>query len=326
MESTLKYLLIDGKTITAEEKDIPQCNLFFYPENPRIKSIIDAECGENPSQQAIESKMKSLENVKELRRSIIANAGLLEPIIVKNNVVLEGNSRLAAYRLLCETDPVKWGKIRAIVLPPDTTEDAIFSMLGTLHIVGKTPWSPFEQAGYLQRRITSSRRPIEAIANELGLSPSSAKLYIKTLEMMVDNNDAEPNKWSYYLEFAKNGQIKKAIESYPQYEIEETILEKIKNNEFPDSREIRKVGKIVSATNETAEEAIAGYLSGALTLEEGVELVENESKLTNFIVKTKSMTEYLVKNEESLREKAVDMALCLQLKQLKRLIMNILGE
>lgn len=326
MESTTKIIRIDGKDIVAEEKDIAQDSLLFYAENPRIKSIIESEYGDNPSQNQIETKIKTLESVKELRRSIIANDGLLEPIIVKDNVVLEGNSRLAAYRLLSANDPIKWGKIRATVLPSSVTDEDVFSMLGTLHIVGKTPWSPFEQAGYLKRRVTTSRKPIDAIAEELGLKKSSAKEYISTYDMMIDNDDLEVTKWSYYHELVKNGNISRANENYPQYSIIDTVVDRIKNDEFSDAREIRKVGTIMKATGETAEEAIHGYISGSLSLEESLELVESSSKLDNLITKLKAMTTSIIKEDKSLREYITDQSLLFEIRNLRLQLDNILNS
>jgi hypothetical protein len=318
MEPTQKIIRIDGNDVIAMEMDIAQDGLLFYPENPRIKSIIEAECGENPSQAEIEKKMKSLEHVKELRRSIVANGGLLEPIIVKDNVVLEGNSRLAAYRILCELNPLQWGTIRATVLPNTVTDDEVFSMLGTLHIIGKTPWNPFEQAGYLKRRVSASRRPIEAIADELGLSVSSARKYIETYNLMSDNDDMIPSKWSYYFELVKNNAIQRANESYPQYEVKDTIVE--------DAREIRKVGKIMSATGDTAQDAIFGYLTGELTLAEGIELVESNSKFDNILSKIKSVTEAIIKDMPTLLNNRTDTALIYQISNLQQQLKNIIGD
>jgi len=327
METTQKIIRIDGKNINATEQDVPHNNLKYYPENPRIKSIIEAEFGGSPSQQQIESKMKSLEHVKELRRSIIANGGLLEPIIVKGNVVLEGNSRLAAYRMLSESDPIKWGNIRAIVLPDNVTEDQIFSMLGTLHIVGKTPWSPYEQAAYLKRRIASSRKPIEAIADELGIKKSSAVTYIETLELMLDNNDTEPSKWSYYHELKKNGSISKADKNYPQLNINDTIVERIKNNEYNDAQEIRLVGKIMGGSGETAQEAIIGYIEGDLSLQEGVELVESASKMSNILTKISAITHTLIKEKETIISNLPsDPSLKFNLQNLRQQINNLINE
>lgn len=326
MDSTKKIIRIDGKDIIASEMDIPLVNLLYYPDNPRIKSIIEAEFGDNPSQEQIESKMKSLDHVKELRRSIIANDGLLEPIIVKDDVVLEGNSRLAAYRILCGENPIKWGNIRATVLPPEVSEEQIFSMLGTLHIIGKTPWSPFEQAGYLKRRITTSRKPIDAIADELGLKRSSAKAYIATYDLMVDNDDMESTKWSYYHELYKSSSIRKADENYPQYGIFEKLIEKIKNDDYDDAKQLRSVGKIMGAQGELAQEVIKEYLDGDISLEDGVELVESDSKLSNIISKIRTVTSSLVKEQKTIRESINDYELKFNLINLRQQINNLLGS
>ena len=324
MEATKKIIKIDGIDIMAEDKDIPQVTLKFYPENPRIKTIIEAECGENPSQQEIESKMKTLDHVKELRRSIKANGGLLEPIIVKDNIVLEGNSRLAAYRLLCEEDPIQWGRIRATILPSNVSEDAIFSMLGTLHIVGKTPWNPFEQAGYISRRLSQSRKNIDAIASDLGLPRSAAKLMMATYNRMLANDDLEPSKWSYYNEFEKNSAIRKADENYPQLNIVDTILERIKADEFSDARELRKVGTIMKAEGETASEAIHSYIDGSMSIDEAVELVQSENKLSNLQSKIKNISQILEKEERSIIDNLTDTQLRFFLQSIQQRINHIL--
>lgn len=57
--------------------------------------------------------LKGMEHVKQLRVSIESNGGLIDPLIVRDGdfMVLEGNSRLAAYRLLCRTDAVNGEKL-----------------------------------------------------------------------------------------------------------------------------------------------------------------------------------------------------------------------
>ena len=49
-----------------------------------------------------------MDHVKQLVQSIRANGGLTDPLIVQDGefVVFEGNSRLAAYRLLARLDPL----------------------------------------------------------------------------------------------------------------------------------------------------------------------------------------------------------------------------
>lgn len=316
MEQTKKYLRIENNIVEAIETDLSIVDLLYYPENPRINSIIESEFGENPTQEQIEQKMQSLDHVKELKNSIRVNGGLIEPIFVKDKVVLEGNSRLAAYRLLVREDPIQWATIRAVLLPDTVTADQIFSLLGTMHIIGKTPWSPFEQAAYLQKRITTSRKKIDAIADELGLTRSAAHKYIATYELMVQNDDLVREKWSYYHELVKNGAIQRADENYPQLAIKEAILERIKDEKFSDAREIRKVGKIVGSESEVTDEAINGFLNDTMTLDEAVELVESDSKIANLTAKIRNFNIAVANDSRTIRDNLSDMGLSTELKKL----------
>ena len=91
-------------SIRLNKRDIPiercmrkQHQLRFYPKNPRIYSMV-WENDEEPTQKEIEETLGVMDHVKELIQSIKANGGLLDPLLVRDgdNVVLEGNSRLAA--------------------------------------------------------------------------------------------------------------------------------------------------------------------------------------------------------------------------------------
>lgn len=72
-------------------------------DNPRVYSVVRAN-GKQPTQEEIQQQLSDLEHVKELREDIKRNGGLIEPLIVRGGSldVLEGNSRLAAYRKLAE--------------------------------------------------------------------------------------------------------------------------------------------------------------------------------------------------------------------------------
>ena len=121
--ATNRIMTIGNQQVNVVETELKQSELLFYPENPRVYNALHGIVGENPSQDEIQRHMQSLDSVKLLKLSIEANGGLLEPIIVRKNIVLEGNSRLAAYRLLAKIDPIKWGKIKANVMPDETPEE-----------------------------------------------------------------------------------------------------------------------------------------------------------------------------------------------------------
>ena len=319
-----RVITIGQKDIIAEEKELLQAELLFYSENPRIYTILK-ELGDSPSQSAIERKMIVQNHVKTLKDSIKANGGLLEPIIVKGGVVLEGNSRLAAYRILAKEDPIRWGMIKCNVLPDDTSADTITALLGTLHVIGKTPWSPYEQAGFLVRRVESSRKPIDALALELGIKQTQAKLYIEVYQAMMKANDMNPTKWSYYYELLKSKDLKKYDENNPTLNFLDTVMEQIKDDTIYQAKDIRNYVTLVKTKSENADEAITDVLSGELTLDEAVELVGEDTKLAAISAKAQNFYKYIVKEESNIKANAQDTALNFELRRIYSAIKSALN-
>lgn len=318
--ATTRTITIGNHQVQAEEVERKQSDLLFYPENPRVFNAINGVLGSNPSQREIETHMKGLEHVKTLRQSIEANGGLLEPIIVRKNIVLEGNSRLAAYRILAASDPIKWGMIKCDVLPDDTSDELVTLLLGTIHIIGKTPWSPFEQAGYLTRAISKTRKSIDALAHEMGLSKTSAQAFIRVYQMMVEADDTIPSKWSYYFELDKRKDIKEADENNPTMGIKQTVIDMIKENKIPRAQDLRDIGKVVKAKGENAEEALEGLLSGELSIQQAKELVQEETKLASLQTKADSFCEFLKRELDNLNKYNNDPGFRFTIKQIKSII------
>lgn len=184
----MKTLTIGKQDIAVQELEIEQSKLRFYPDNPRVYSVLQVSDESKPEQAKIQELMCSMEHVKQLKESIKSNGGLIDPVIVRDGdfVVLEGNSRLAAYRLLANIDPIQWGMIKCILLPSDIDDSLIFQLLGQYHIIGRKDWSPFEQAGYLYRRRKESKMPIEQMAADLGMTKGVAQKYIEVYQFMID--------------------------------------------------------------------------------------------------------------------------------------------
>jgi len=244
--STNDVLIINGKEIPVQIMDVPVNDLKYYVENPRIYSIISSDGGV-PDQGEIEKRLKNMDHVKVLMHSIRGNGGLTDPLIVRDgdNVVLEGNSRLAAYRILAGMDSVKWGLVRCKILPKAIDESLIFSLLGQYHIIGRTDWAPFEQAGYLYRRHKKHHVDIDKMAVEIGLGKSEVKRLIDVYSFMVKHEENETNRWSYYEEYLKHNTIKQARNNFST--LDKIIVEKIKSGEIEKAIDIReKLTKIVS--------------------------------------------------------------------------------
>jgi len=255
-------------TITLRNREIEvtagytdHSSLRFYAENPRIYSHLWKEGMGEPTQQDIYDILSKREHVREvLVPSIRANGGLIEPLLVRKNVVLEGNSRLAAYRVLAQIDSEKWRRVKIRQLPSSTTDEDVFALLGEYHIVGKADWAPFEQAGYLYRRHKSHNVSEEQLAKDIGLTVGKVKHLIDVYDFMIQVDDRIANRWSYYDELLRGRKFEKAIRDYPSFT--GLIVEKIKSGEIERAVDIRdRLPLITKAGGNTLKKFIAGKYS-----------------------------------------------------------------
>ena len=258
--STERTLTVNGREIPVRDCLRHQADLRFYPENPRIHSFVFAE-GNELSQDEIEKKLCQLDHVKQLVQSIVANDGLLDPLIVRegDNVVLEGNSRLAAYRLLNRGNAIKWGEVKCALLPSDISEDLVFALLGEYHIIGRKDWAPYEQAGFLWRRNKRHSVLPETMAKEMGLSVKAINHLIEVYSFMVEHEQDDPQRWSYYDEYLKSRAIKQVRDDRPEFD--EVIVGKIGSGEIAKATDVRdKVVKIASVKGKRKSKILRDFV------------------------------------------------------------------
>lgn len=281
MDNGIDDILTIGKTeYNVKKIELEQKNLIFFPENPRVYSVLNMG-DEKPTQEQIEEVMCRSEHVKQLKESIKSNGGLIDPIIVRagDMVVLEGNSRLAAYRILYRQDPIKWAKIKAILLPKDIPDSAIFALLGQYHIIGRKDWEPYEVAGYLYRTLNETKKTAELLAPELGITPQKIKNLIDVYEYMIEKDDNHPNKWSYYEELLKNRGIKKAFEEIPG--LEDKFVNDIKDNKIRMAIDVRKLGDISKVNDKLSKKILKDIALGEEDLYSGFDIVASSGKMDN---------------------------------------------
>lgn len=249
-------ITLQGKEIEVRTCMASQADLKFFPENPRIYSIVHGSTA-TPHQKDIEKRLRELEHVKQLAQAIKANGGLIDPLIVRegDNVVLEGNSRLAAYRMLAQSNAIRWGHVKCTFLPSNVEDDLVFALLGEYHIIGKKDWAPFEQAGYLWRRCKQHGVSAEKIGKEMGLSVRTINRLVRVYQFMVDHNEEDPQRWSYYEEYLKHRKVQQQREENPDLDI--AIVKKIRAGEIPRAVDVRdKVVKIVAVGGKTLRKFI----------------------------------------------------------------------
>ena len=286
------FIVVGKQKIHVINCELNQVDLKFYPENPRVYSALNSD-GSIPSQEDIEEHMQKQDHVRELRDDIEVNGGLMEPIIVRDGdfVVLEGNSRLAAYRMLAEKDAIKWNKIKCKLLPEDITEDLIFKLIGQFHIKGKKPWDAYEQASYLYRRCTETKSPINVIAEELNIKASDAKRMIEAVELMKNHKELDNHKYSYYYEYVKDASIKKYRQT--NSDIDSTIISSIQKGDIKRAEDIRLLGQVAKVGDKQSKKIMKEVIEGKKTIYDAHEKMEDCGKFEASISKLKQFKEYI---------------------------------
>jgi len=259
-------LIILGTKVPTTTQMLAQQKLKFFPDNPRVYSVVRAN-GKQPTQEEIQQQLSDLEHVKELREDIKRNGGLLEPLIVRGGSleVLEGNSRLAAYRQLAAKEPIKWGLVKCTVLPADVDDALVFALLGQFHIKGKKDWAPYEQAGFLYRRFKNHNVPAKVLSVELGLSTKKINHLVETYEFMLQHDEVDTSRWSYYDEYLKSNKIKKARQQRPELDV--LVVDNIKNGVIERAMDLRDQLPTVCASPTILKK----FAEGKLTLEKAHE-------------------------------------------------------
>lgn len=253
-------------TLTIRSKEVPVTTRFievaklrFFPDNPRIYSIVRAN-GKDPSQEEIQEQLLQLDHVRALIIDIRQNGGLTDPVIVIDGSfeVVEGNSRLAAYRQLAKQDPVKWAMIKCTVLPADIEHSLVFALLGQYHIKGKKDWKPYEQAGFLYRRFHDHKIDAKSLADDIGLSSRKIRHLIDTYQFMLDHNETAIDRWSFFDEYLKSSKIRKVRETYPGFD--DLIVAKINDDEIKKAMDLRDQLPVICAAPKVVKKFVAGTL------------------------------------------------------------------
>lgn len=189
----------------------PVDNLFLDPRNPRLAM---ADVGPETSQDEILKVLWREMAVDEIALSIAANGFFTyEPLFAKEDkgrlVVIEGNRRLAAIRLL--RDAELRTKVGATDLPPlsaeirrqtDTlpvircTREEVWQFLGFKHVNGPQSWESYSKAQYIAWVRNQLGVSLEDIARQVGDTHSTVvRLYngLMTLQQAEETRVYDPD-------------------------------------------------------------------------------------------------------------------------------------
>lgn len=247
-------IVLDKVKVQVRGMDLPVEDILLDPTNPRIANTVAVSNFSDGKvmQDSLAEFLWSDSDVHNLYRSVLENRGLIERIIVRNNmVVAEGNCRTVVYRKLREKFPKDptWKTIPARVLPGNITDRQIAILLGELHVGGKNEWSPFEKAGHIHQLFTQFGMVQEEIAKILKTSKTSVNHNIHAFDALKKYMLAFPGpgavrKFSYFLELYKNPQLREWVRKSP--EALDDFVQWVGTNKIQQGRDVRELKDIVS--------------------------------------------------------------------------------
>lgn len=254
-----RSITVLGRKISYEIMDVDIASLKYYQDNPRINYIISKYPKDKVTQEFIEQELIKRESTKELIKDLEANKGLLDEIYVLNDQVVEGNTRLCAYRWLNKKfpDEPRWKSVKARVLNNGVSDEELFYILSTFHIKGKKEWDAYEKAAYIYKMIMVLNKSPEDIGKQLGKQRKTIEAMLKAYEVMsqkylIDSLDDdlinggrdELKKYSYFEAFFLQKALTKRAEETPAFLDE--FVEWVREDRLGKAQNVRQLQKILS--------------------------------------------------------------------------------
>jgi hypothetical protein len=212
--------------------------------------------------------LTSQEDTEALKRSIIASNGVQEPIYLRSDGrVAEGNRRVVALRVAQEEFPgdSRFSTMPAWLIPEETPELIIQDLLNEIHLGSVRGWAPYERA--LQMRGLIENGLIEdEIAERYRMTTREVRQQLAAVDFMdrlyfpitTDPSDPEHRtKFSYFLEFHKNGRIQGHCDSVPA--LPEQFARWVRDGHIDTGARVRRLPKILDSPEATRLLDVVGF-------------------------------------------------------------------
>ncbi len=300
-KDSVSTLTISGIEVVVTHERVPIGDLRVDPKNPRIRFQI-----EHGSKKKPENEKELLEVIRgqpgydDLQKQIRTLGGIFDPIIARHNgTVVEGNTRLAALKLLHDANPSdgKWKTVPITRLPADIPEETVEMLMANFHIAGKTVWRPAAQADHIYRLIKERNVSPQRVADETRMTKKQVEQYVEAYEYLInevlpevplngklDRQTILEKKFSHALEFVAG----KKLQSVRDNADSRKNVAKLIANDKITGLEVRKLPELMANKKTTAVLIKDGY-KAASDVHKKTDPTAN-SKLVKAI---KSMTEML---------------------------------
>ena len=195
---------ICGRHVVYRDDVLDINELQFWEANPRVYAVVRghrdwAKADPARRQEIITECMKDQESTQSVLEGLKLHGGQQEPLIVdlRGNIVIEGNSRLAALLILAENDDRNWGAAICRCYN-DLAEEERFALLSEMHVIGKTEWTPYAKAATYWREHDELKWDFVRIAEIHRTSVAKVKAELATIDLMTKENELNERKYSWY--------------------------------------------------------------------------------------------------------------------------------
>ena len=227
-------------------------------------------------QQIIAERMEKEESTRSVLEGLRLHQGQQEPLIVdlRGNIVIEGNSRLAALRVLAREDPADWGAAICRCYN-DLTEEERCALLSEMHVIGKTEWNPYVKAATYWRQHHELKWELPKIAQMNRTNVAKVRTELATVELMAKENELNERKYSWYNVLTSTRDIKQEFENNAEFQSRVLTIVQNASPEAPDPVE-RASNAFRDGLKALVKKKrpLRKFCSGSKTLQEAVEAAQ----------------------------------------------------
>jgi hypothetical protein len=251
---------VQGEAVELTLVEVNPSDVKLDPTNPRVgfsmRQLEDSE----KSDAACVLLLTSQEDTEALRRSIIASNGVQEPIYVRaDGRVAEGNRRVVALRAAQEEFPgdERFLRMPAWLIPQGTPESVVQNLLNEIHLGSVRGWAPYERALQMQALVQGGLIEDE-IADRYRMTSREVRQQLAAVEFMnnryfpITSDPTDPEhraKFSYFLEFYKNGRIQEHAQSIP--DLPERFARWVRDARIDTGARVRRLPRILGSKEAT---------------------------------------------------------------------------
>lgn len=259
---------VQGYPVELSLVEIDPKDVALDPTNPRVGFSMRQLPEPERNEGACTLLLTSQEDTEALRRSIILSNGVQEPVYVRaDRRVAEGNRRVVALRSLQEEfpDDRRWSRLPAWLIPGETPEAVVQDLLNEIHLGSVRGWAPYERA--LQMRGLVEGGLIEdEVAERYRMTAREVRQQLAAVDFMdrlffpITSDPTDPEhraKFSYFLEFCKNGRIQTHCDRDPK--LPARFARWVRDGRIDTGARVRRLPKFLNSKEATRLLDVIGF-------------------------------------------------------------------